>query len=218
MMIDLIRQLDMQAIRQHYSHRERVHSDLRRLFDENAVHDYVQLALGITDGAGNYSESEHGLGPRILMHSSPQDIFECATALEACPNTNHLPEVIYQQGLSYLKISVGTEMATMLKPNMHWIGNVRTIWADLLLKHNGNVALANQEFALYRDGERESEMDYQVWRDVYLALEPSMLRLNYVTAEPAEVQGVLPGQFPYLWADAIASALYDQFADARSHR
>lgn len=211
-----VAKLDMHAVREQYLHRERVHSDLRRFLDSGAVHDFVQLALGISDDAGNYSAAEHGLGPRILADCTENDVFDLATEIDDCPSPHHLPKLIYRQNLPYLKISVGTEIAMMLNPNQFWVGNVRTIWAHLLQKHHGDQQRANQELSLYRDGERDSEMDYQIWRDVYLALEHELLELGRVASQAAEDQGVTPGTLRFLWADAVASFLYDTFADSRS--
>jgi hypothetical protein len=208
--------LDMHRVREHYLHRERVHESLRRFFDAGNVNDFVNIALGVSDPGGNYSAAEHGLGPRILRGSTEHAVFILATEIDACPNTHHLPELIYRQSLPYLKISVGTEIAMMLKPNEHWVGNVRTIWAHLLLKHNGNTRRANQELALYRDGERDSAMDYQIWRDIYLALEQGMSSLGRLATAAAESQSVIPGPLRFLWPDAVASLLYDRFADSRS--
>src|SRR5438132_675618 len=122
----LIAELDMHEVREHYMVRERTHAQVRRLFDAGAVHDFVQLALGISDPAGNYSAAEHRLGPRILSESNEADVFTLATEIEACPITHHLPDLIYRHSLPYLKISVGSEIAMILKPNVHWVGNVRT--------------------------------------------------------------------------------------------
>ena len=139
-MDEIIAQLDMQEVREHYLERERTHTTLRQLFAAGAVHDFVQLALGIANPAGNYSAAEHRLGPKILSESSETDVFDLAAAIDACPNTNHLPDLIYRHSLAYLKISIGSEIAMMLKPNSHWVGNVRTIWSSLFLRHKGNRA------------------------------------------------------------------------------
>ena len=204
--------LDMHAVRELYLHRERVHFELRCLFDNGAVHDYIQLALGISDSAGNYSASEHCLGPRILSESTEEAVFDLAIKIEQCPNAHHLPELIYHHSLKHIKISVGSEIAMMLKPNDYWVGNVRTIWAYLLQKHDGDQQRANQEFCLYGD----SEMDYQVWRDIYLALENALSQLGFVSSQAAQTQGVTPGLLRFLWPDAVASFLYDAFAERNS--
>lgn len=210
----LIAQLDIHEVRDHYLVRERTHTQICKLFGSGAVHDFVQLALGISDPAGNYSAAEHLLGPRILSESSEADVFQLATEIAACPNPHHLPDLIYRHSLPYLKVSVGSEIAMMLKPNVHWIGNVRTIWTHLLLKHDGNRTRANQELALYRDGERDSEMEYRIWRDVYLALEQSLLTAGRLASEAATSQSVVPRTLRFMWADAVASYLYDRFASS----
>ena len=211
----LIGKLDMAGCREHYLSREQAHINLRRFFAAGSVEDYVDLALGIANPAGNYSAAEHGLGPRILEESEYQRIFDLATEIDACPNTHHLPDLIYRHRLPYLKISVGSEIAMMLKPDVHWVGNVRTVWSHLLIKHKGMQSKANQELKLYRDGQRDSEMDYKIWRDIYIALEPNIVKLGGFAADAAASQGVSPGALRFMWPDAAASFLFDRFADRR---
>jgi hypothetical protein len=214
-MAEIISKLDMNGVREHYLLREHTHTTLRQLFVANAVEDYVNLALGITNPAANYSAAEHGLGPRILNENSHQDVFNLATDIEACPNTHHLPDLIYRHRLPYLKISVGSEIAMMLKPNVHWVGNVKTIWSHLLIKHNGKRNRANQELKLYKDDQSDSEMDYQIWRDIYLALEPNILTVGRFASEAAVAQNVTPGSLQFMWPDAVAGFLFNQFANPR---
>jgi len=217
-MISQIHELNMPAVLEHYLDRERVHKKIRHFFDKELVSEYVQLALGISDQTGNYSAHEHGWGPRILADSDEIEVFECARAIEHCPDSHHLPETIYRQGITGLKIGVGTEMALMLKPSEYWVGNVRTIWSHLLLKHSGFVESANEELLLYRDNERDSEMEYKLWRDVYLSLEHSMQELTDIALKAASKQSVTPGQLRFLWADAVADELFNQFAAKRPQR
>jgi hypothetical protein len=206
-----INALDMNQVREHYLNRERTHEELRCLFDAEEVQAFARLALGINNPAGNYSAAEHGLGPRILLENSEQDIFDLAIAIEECPNIQHLPQVIHQQDLQYLGISIGSEIAMMLNPDRYWVGNVRTIWAHLLLRHD-SCKTANDGLQLYRDKDRTSEMDYQIWRDLYLRLEDDILRLGRAAVAAAEVNGVQPGERRFMWPDAVASHLYDRFA------
>jgi len=170
---------------------------------------YVRLALGITDANANYSAAEHNLGPKILSESTPERVFELAQALDACKKKSHVPDIIYRHGILYLKISVGSEMAMMLRPDDFWVGNVRTIWAHLLLKHKWNYDRANEELELYKDSDRDSEMDYRVWRDLYLATESSLATLVSLSNIEAQRQSVVPGRYKFLWADAIANGLYE---------
>jgi hypothetical protein len=211
-----ISDLDLEAVREHYLTRRRAHERLRDLFDAGEVHAYAHLALGISDPAGNYSAAEHGMGPVILAKASEQDIFDLATAIEACPNVNHLPRVIYDRAIHGIKISIGSEIAMMLQPKRYWVGNVRTVWSHLVIKHHMNERRANEELYLYYDGERESEMTYAVWRDVYLRMEPDIRTLSQVAAQAARAQGILPGRLRYMWPDAVASRLFERFASTRA--
>jgi hypothetical protein len=196
--------------------RKSAHLRLRELYDAEQVHDFAQLALGISAPAGNYSAAEHGMGPVILAEGTDRDIFDLATAIEACPNVNHLPRVIYDRAIRGLKISIGSEIAMMLRPKRHWVGNVRTIWSHLVIKHQMNERRANQELELYYDGERESEMTYEICRDVYLRMEPDIRTLGRMASEAAEAQGVRPGRLRYMWPDAVASFMFGQFASTRA--
>ena len=58
---------------------------------------------------------------------------------------------------------------------------------------NGDRRRANDALSIYRDGERDSAMDYEVWRDVYLRLEPDIIRLGELSNNAAAAQGVASG-------------------------
>jgi hypothetical protein len=208
--------LDMRQVRAHYLRRKRAHLRLHELFNRGDVHGDAQLALGISDDTGNYSAAEHGMGPLILARATEQAVFDLATAIDVCPTTNHLPGLVYEHAIPGLKISIGTEVAAMLRPRRYWVGNVRTIWSHLLVKHGMHERRANEELALYHDGERESEMTYQVWQHVYLRMEPDILALGRLAAQAAAARGVRPGRPRYLWPDAVASSAFDAFALARA--
>jgi hypothetical protein len=139
-------------------------------------------------------------------------VFDLATAIENCPNTNRLPRVIYEAAIPNLKISVGSQIAMMLKPHCHWVGNKRTIWSHLLLKHGMDQRRANRELRLYYQRDEYSEMAYEVWRDLYLRVGPDLLTLSERAAHVARAQGVEPGRLLYLWPDAVATFLFDRFA------
>lgn len=204
----MLSQLSMKDIRDHYLKREETHNTLLRAFTAGEVEEYLELALGISDPSGNYSAAEHQLGWRILEGNRAESIFELAKSLFACTSSRDIPEIIRGHNLNYLKISVGSEMALMLRPELFWVANVRTVWAHLLIKHADNYELANAELQLYRDRDRTSEMDYQIWSDIYHQLEVSLVRLHDLGVEEARKHGVEPGQLKFLWADAVADALY----------
>lgn len=168
---------------------------------------------------GNYSASDpqKDLRPFILSENSPTMIFNLARDFidkRKCNSANDVINLIYNEhNLKYIKVSVGSEIAMMLRPNRFWVGNVRTNWAHLLIKHGDDYELANEELELYRDEDRTSEMDYQIWAAIYPQLEVSLTRLANLGIDEAKKQKTkLPkekNRRSYLWADAIANALYE---------
>lgn len=205
--------LDFAVVREHYLLRERTHQRLRRLFDDGSIHEYVQLALGISDSAGNYSAAEHrGMAGKILVDSSEERIFELAGAINVCPSPHHFPKLIYAQGVPNVKISIGSEIGTMLNPNKFWIGNKRTIWTYLLMKQKWNESRANTELAMYHGHERDSQMSYELWSYIYLAMEERMIELGELASAEAQAQGVPPGILRFLWPDAVCTCLFDEIA------
>ena len=100
-------------------------------------------------------------------------------------------------------------MAPMLRPDSVWVGDVRTILTHLLIKHGWDYDKADEELELYRDDDISSEMAYQIWRDIYLSMEPNLNKLIGIGNKYALQSGVKAGKLKYLWADAIADALYE---------
>lgn len=199
----------MHDVREHYVRRKNVSKKLRRLLKNRKKTEYVKLAVGITDPLGNYSAHEHQLGPRILENNSISSVFALATRMASKELTvTHLPKTIYGANLPYLKISVGSEMASLLKPNSFWVGNVRTIWAHLVMKHEGDWKKANEELRLYRTDDAPSEMDYQIWREIYLSMAPNLENIQSISDSWAEEQKIKPGKLKYIWIDAVCNALY----------
>ena len=207
--LEEIEHISMEDVRHHYDDRVEIHKTLIKLLKNGNVIEYVNLALGINDFRGNYSADEHKLGPKILSENTPSSVFRLAQKFYTCYSVTHIPKTIYESNLSYLKIGVGSEMATMLKPDMFWVGNIRTIWTHLLIKHGWDYDKADEELELYRDDDISSEMAYQVWRDIYLSMEPNLNTLIKIGNEYASRTGVKEGKLKYLWADAIANSLYE---------
>jgi hypothetical protein len=71
---------------------------------------------------------------------------------------------------------------------------------------------ANQELRLYYARDDDSEMAYEVWRDLYLRVGPDLVTLGQRSAAVARAQGVGDGGLLYLWPDAVATLLFDRFA------
>jgi hypothetical protein len=101
----------------------------------------------------------------------------------------------------------------MLNPQVCWVANTRTIWTHLVIKHADNFAVANEALGLYRDAEATSEMAYQAWVAVHAELAASMTRIAEEGERLASAARVRPGAVRYLWADAIANALYELHHD-----
>jgi len=98
----------------------------------------------------------------------------------------------------------------MLNPKVCWVANTRTIWAYLVVKHADNIDKANQELRLYWDDDTTSEMTYRIWVELHTLLAVSMMRLAEEGEKIARKAGVKSGKIKYLWADAIANALYEK--------
>lgn len=212
--MSLLETLDYVLIRDHYDRRLKAHRRMLRLHDRQDFKAFADLALGITDAAGNFSADEHTLGPRVLAGNShaAERIWDLANELRALDTAEDVPAVVHAAGLAYLKISVGSELACMMNPKVCWVANTRTIWTHLVLKHDWNTTYANQELRLYRLNDTESDMKYEMWKAVYVDMGPHLLRVVNESAEWADVDGVAPGDLTYLWADAIADGLYGTYA------
>lgn len=202
--------VDMNVVKQHYKDRKEVSKKLHSLLEAGSKEKYAELAVGASNSIANYSAHEHQLGSKILDRNSVSAIFQLAQKLSAKDlKVTHLPKTIYEANMPYIKISIGSEIACLLQPTRFWVGNVRTIWSHLLIKHKGDRKKANQELSLYKIDDASSEMHYQIWRDIYLSMETSLETINRIADVWSEEQGVKPGKLKYLWVDAICSALYD---------
>jgi hypothetical protein len=169
----------MDAVFTHYQKRLAAHQELQRFFQSRKIDQDSDLALGISRPEGNYSASEHNLGHHVLENNTKESVFNLASQLISLHNASRIPDIIYIANMPYLRISLGSEMAMMLNPDQFWVGNVRTIYTHLLLKHSGNQAIADEELRLYKEpeGRRPSEMEYRIWRVLYLSLEVSLKRV-----------------------------------------
>ena len=207
-MIDMTH-LEMPDVWQHYLGRRSSHRLLLKHLKNQDKKAYAKLALGITDASGNYSAAEHGLGPRIRSSVSDGTVFNLAQQILVCPGPKQLPPIISGANIPYLKISVGSEMAAMLRPDLFWVGNVRTVWSHLLVKHQEDYDKANEELELYRDGDWDSEMAYHVWATIYVTMEKNLGIIEKDGSAEAKKQKVKIGKLRYLWIDAICDALYN---------
>jgi hypothetical protein len=159
---------------------------------------------------GNYSAHEHNLGPKILSGVDPLAIFQLAQNFMMCLDSAEMLTAIYNRRISYLKISVGSEIAMMIRPNTFWVANTRSVWAHLLAKHKFSYKKANEELALYRNDDEDSEMHYEKWRALYFAMRENLVDIGRRGDAQAAKQKVKAGKVQNIWFDAIANALYEQ--------
>ncbi|CAD7034836.1 hypothetical protein RHAB21_02311 [Pseudorhizobium halotolerans] len=210
--MEVLNRIKWDEVASHYQERVSISRRLSSLLMGGNVRDYARLAVSESndDFLANYSAQEHHLGPKILNQNpdAHRRVFELARNFNLVAGAHEVPLLIKRAGLKYLAISVGSEISCMIKPRLCWIANTRTIWAHLLIKHSFNIARANEELRLYRDGEDTSEMAYQKWRAIHAAMNDDLQKLNDLTAPVAEKAGFRPGLEKYLWIDSIANHIY----------
>jgi hypothetical protein len=210
-----IKSLKWADVRAQYDIREQVHDELLLLHGKGKKAAFADLLLGISDSAGNYGAAEHGLGPRILAenYDAQSRLLKLADQFLAVKTGHEVPAIIRAAGLKYLQVGVGSEASCMINPTICWIANVRTIWTHLVIKHGDNFYKAAQELTLYREADASSEMMYSMWTVLHRDLEPTMTLVADEGTKLAISAKVNPGTITYLWADAIANELYDNYYD-----
>jgi hypothetical protein len=204
--------LDWKLVRHHYDEREAVHRRLLTLNSTKLETQFFELAVGISDPNGNYSAGEHHIGPKIQTSNAnhASRVAELGARFLQVKTGLDVPPLIKAASISFLQIGVGSEMSCMMNPTICWVANTRTIWAHLLIKHNDNYSKADEELRLYRDNEATSEMAYKIWLGIHKTLDTAMTRLATMGTEQAKTAGITPGSLKYLWADAVANALYTE--------
>jgi hypothetical protein len=210
---------DFNMVKSAYDCRLDIHRQLIAYFDASKEKEFVEMAIGITKQGscnGNYSASEHLLGNKILTSNgyNYHSIFNLAKKLRISKFT-HIPKLIYDADISHLKISVGSEMAMMLKPNELWVGNIRTYWVYFLVQEGFNkkgLKAAKDAVNLFKTNEKDSIMEYNVWKYLYLSLkEPLNKLVEEYNSSSSVPSALIPKDSNYLWADAIATHLYEYY-------
>jgi hypothetical protein len=199
--------IDWLAIHEHYGLRATVHESLIGLHDDGDISAFVNLALGINDSNGNYSASEHKLGPAIMANNKPfaaKRVFDLATKFRGLKTAESVPGLIEKAGLNSLKIGVGSEISCMINPKICWVANTRTFWADIAFKQGGDVA--DEQLQLYGD-----EIDYKLWSKLHKGLGEGLLKIADEGEKLSVLENVHPGPLKYIFADAIASQLYANY-------
>jgi hypothetical protein len=207
--------LDWPGIRAHYDRRVVVHQQLIALHREGPSLAFARLLIGLSDPIGNYSANQHGLGPRILASNprAAERLHALADKFLALQSAHEVPTLIHAANLAYFKVGVGSEASCMMNPNVCWVSNVRTIWTHLLIKHADQIKRANEELSYYRDDEADGEMIFKLWAAIHREMDTAMTRIAERAANLCRNAGIIPGPIKYLWADAVADALYSAYAD-----
>ena len=211
--VSALESLDWHSVREQYEIRQRVHGELLRLHTEHKLSQFDDLLLGISDPAGNYSASEHGLGPKILFENLnvEERFYSISEAFLAVESAHDVPLMIRRAGIRYFQIGVGSEASCMMNPRICWVANVRTIRTHLVIKHADNLKKADEELQLYRQADASSEMAYQMWQAIHGELAGTITRIAEEGTRLAQRAKVKPGSIKYIWADAIANQLYGDF-------
>ncbi|HWG21832.1 MAG TPA: hypothetical protein VG225_14975 [Terracidiphilus sp.] len=213
--MSILQELDWLEIKAHYSNRVNETKNLRDLYENKNVSGFADLALGMTTPTGNYSASEHGLGPKILESNlnAKGRIYSLAGKFILLKDASTVPKLIREENLKYLRIGVGSELSCMMNPTACWVCNKRTIW--LYLAQTQGLREANEALQLFNEHADNSPMAYESWQDAYHPeLGPELKRVAEDGAKAATSRGVVPGEVPYLWADAIASNAFDFYRSA----
>jgi hypothetical protein len=208
-----LEELDWLGIRDLYEQRRAVHQRASALMRAKKKVAFAELVLGVSDPAGNFSASRHALGPRVLALNGNAEnrVFRIAAQFLRLSTATPVPTLVRAAGLQYFQIGVGSEVSCVINPKVCWVANRRTIYAHLLLKHNGDTSRANQELDLYRDDDADSEMHYSIWGTLHGELADSMPTIVKDGAAAARRAGVAAGALTFLWGDAVADALYEQY-------
>jgi len=204
--------VDWDSVRAAYEDRVSVSGTLLQLYNQRSVEKFANLALGVSNPDGNYSAAEHNLGPKILYYNknAAQRVYDLAGDFISLTSARCVPDLIRKRDLKYLKIGVGSEISCMMNPKICWVANTRTIWTHLVIKHADNIKKADEELKLYREADESSEMYYPIWTAIHAELAVALTRVAELGRDSANKMKVTPGGIIYIWADAIASALYSK--------
>ena len=212
-----IEQLNIETLKEHFEIRVQLHKDLQNMLEPKNVKqdytDFLNLALGISDRYGNFSANEHGLGELILAHNTNESIIKLVGKLRLAEDPKQIPDFIYDANLPYLKISVGSEIALMLQPNLFWVANIRTLWTDFLVSQNYNLKNTNEQLKLYRQATREdSALEYKYWRSEYTKMTNKIGALVDEAYPISHSLQIDTNKYKYIWFDCLANAMYENFS------
>jgi hypothetical protein len=193
-----------------------VSDKLIELHDSSKKTEFVKLLIGESNPAGNYSASEHGHDANIWYNNRPQLIWDFGTELlYDASDEFSIISAIENHAISYLKLAIGTEMACMLRPKDFYVANSRTCWGFLVVKHNGDRALATEEWNAYQGSLEDlrwnkfTDEEYCMVKDLYVSeMRPRIDVLYEESLKWTNGDLSLISQYKYLWVDSICSHFY----------
>ena len=192
--------------------RAQVSAKMSDLLKRNQMRDFAELAIGLSEAAGNYSAAEH---PKIQV-SIPTNlnwygrVVNLAKQFVPLRDAEQVPALIERARLDYLKISVGSEISCMVNPQVCWVCNRRTIWTHLAWTRD--IREAQQLLEAFKLGDADSEMAYSNWAaGFHSELGKSLRQVAEEGGRRSREANVQPGEFVFLWADAMASQVYDNY-------
>ncbi|MFI5087644.1 MAG: hypothetical protein ACHP7I_04560 [Terriglobales bacterium] len=163
----------------------------------------MQLLLGISEPGGNFSASEHNLGPQILANPSAEAaVSALAQAFIERKDAAAVPDLVRAAQIRFLGIGVGSEASCMLNPKVYYTTNSRTLWMHFA--HIWDVEKASTLLDGARDGDSTSELAYKNWSEYHGWVGETMRKLGRYNIR-SSIRGSLQ---PFLWADAIATKTY----------
>src|ERR1017187_8099187 len=94
--MSILDELTWRDVREQYDVRLQVHLRITRLFDAAEPNAFFELAMGISDAAGNYSASEHGLGPQVRAENlnAERGVYALAGRFRQLDNAGEVPGLI----------------------------------------------------------------------------------------------------------------------------
>ena len=156
------------------------------------MYQYSPIWLSVmTTPAGNYSASEHGLGPKVLGSNlnAKGRIYGLAGKFILLKDASTVPKLIREENLKYLRIGVGSELSCMMNPTVCWVCNKRTIW--LYLAQTQGLRKANEALQLFNEHDDDSPMAYESWQDAYHPeLGPELKRVAEEGARPQRIEAL----------------------------
>ena len=201
----------------HFQSRYATHTQLLYLLDAGMDEEYVDLALGITDGVGNYSASDHKvhLGHKILSRTGWPEVAAFARESLMSRPCRELPRLVLTQDMPWLKTSVGSEMMCLLRPDSCWVTNKRTVYTYFLHQNNDDWEKAIEAVQEMTRGSEDVSDTYDAWSEIHPEIVYALLELaeagrhEFASELRAAGASSIAGSSKFLWADAVASQVYD---------